>query len=118
MGQYKIIVKDKARKDLQKHHKSGNRAITRRIEQIFIELEDHPETGIGNPEQLKHEYSGFWSRRLSSEHRLIYRINEETVEVLVVSALGHYQSSNLFIFNLNHIAVPVQPLLANRYSGS
>lgn len=59
MGQYKIIVKDKARKDLQKHHKSGNRAITRRIEQIFIELEDHPETGIGNPEQLKHEYSGF-----------------------------------------------------------
>lgn len=91
MGQYKIIVKDKARKDLQKHHKSGNRAITKRIEQIFIELEDHPQTGIGNPEQLKHEYSGFWSRRLSSEHRLIYRINEETVEVLVVSALGHYQ---------------------------
>lgn len=90
MGKYRITIKERARKELQKHHKSGNKAIIRRIEQIFAELPDHPETGIGNPERLKHAYSGYWSRRLSSEHRLIYRIENETVEVIVISAMGHY----------------------------
>ena len=91
MGKYRISISRKASKDICAHRKSGNKAINKHIDRILSELEDHPETGLGNPEQLKHEYSGFWSRRLSSEHRLIYRINEETVEVLVVSALGHYQ---------------------------
>lgn len=91
MGEYRLIIKEKARKELQKHHKSGNRAIIKRIEQIFAELPNHPETGIGNPERLKHDYSGYWSRRLSPEHRLIYRIEAETVEVIIVSAMGHYK---------------------------
>lgn len=90
MGEYRLIIKEKACKDLQKHHKSGNKAIIKRIEQIFEELPLHPETGIGNPERLKYDYSGYWSRRLSLEHRLIYRIKDDTVEVIVVSAMGHY----------------------------
>ena len=48
-------------------------------------------TGIGNPEQLKYELSGFWSRRLNQKDRLIYQILEEEVIVIVVSALGHYK---------------------------
>ena len=91
MGKYKISISRNASKDICAHRKSGNKAINKHIDRILSELEDHPETGIGNPEQLKHEYSGFWLRRLSSEHRLIYRIDADTVEVLVISAMGHYQ---------------------------
>ena len=91
MGKYKISISWNAIKDICADLKSGNKARNKHIDRILSELEDHPETGIGNPEQLKHEYSGFWSRRLSSEHRLIYRIDEDTVEVLVISAMGHYQ---------------------------
>jgi toxin YoeB len=58
---------------------------------ILEELEIHPQTGTGNPEQLKHQLSGFWSRRINKKDRLIYEIIEEPEKlVVVVSALGHY----------------------------
>lgn len=54
------------------------------------ELRVHPATGAGKPEQLKYEYSGHWSRKINSKHRLIYQIHEEEVIVEVVQAYGHY----------------------------
>ena len=71
--------------------KSGNKADISKFFKIIEELEKHPSTGIGNPEQLKYELSGFWSRRLNQKDRLIYQILEEEVIVIVVSALGHYK---------------------------
>lgn len=57
----------------------------------MVELSDHPTTGIGNPELLKHSLSGLWSRRLNKKDRLIYEIFEEPEElVIVIAALGHY----------------------------
>jgi len=53
-------------------------------------LEEHPETGIGQPEQLKHNLSGYWSRRINQKDRLIYRIDEVIVTVFVISASSHY----------------------------
>ena len=47
-------------------------------------------TGTGNPEELKYELSGFWSRRINKKDRLIYEVQEEVVTVFVVSAFGHY----------------------------
>ncbi|MBF6610489.1 MAG: Txe/YoeB family addiction module toxin [Chryseobacterium sp.] len=44
--------------------------------------------GIGKPEPLKHKYSGFWSRRIDDEHRLIYRYNED--EILIAKCRFHY----------------------------
>ena len=41
-----------------------------------------PTTGTGKPEALKHDYAGYWSRRVSGEHRLIYRFDEELVHVI------------------------------------
>jgi toxin YoeB len=48
----------------------------------------HPETGLGQPEQLKHQYSGLWSRRINKEHRIIYEIAENAIYIL--SMKGHY----------------------------
>ena len=45
--------------------------------------------GIGKPEPLKYELQGFWSRRIDDEHRLVYRINEDRIEI--VSCRLHYQ---------------------------
>jgi toxin YoeB len=45
--------------------------------------------GIGKPEPLKHAFSGFWSRRITDEHRLVYRISGNAIEV--AQARYHYQ---------------------------
>ncbi len=90
MGKFRIEVKPEALKDLEKHYKSGDKATIKRIEKIFKELEVHPKTGIGRPEQLKYELAGKWSRRLNQKDRMVYSIFEETVTVEVLSAIGHY----------------------------
>lgn len=52
-----------------------------------ISRED-PYQGIGKPEPLKHAFSGFWSRRITDEHRLVYRVSENTIQV--AQARYHY----------------------------
>lgn len=76
--------------DIAKHKKSGDKVAERKIKDILEELKVHPETGIGQPERLRHNLQGFWSRRINKKDRLIYSINQQTVVVQVVSALGHY----------------------------
>lgn len=44
--------------------------------------------GIGKPEQLRHDLSGLWSRRINHEHRLVYRVTDDSV--IIVSARHHY----------------------------
>ena len=63
----------------------------KKIDKIVKELNEHPHTGTGNPEKLKHDLSGYWSRRLNKKDRLIYEIFEKPERmVVIVSALGHY----------------------------
>ncbi len=57
---------------------------------LLIELEEHPKSGTGRPKPLGGNRTGQWSRRISDKHRLIYKIYEDTVVVLVISAYGHY----------------------------
>lgn len=90
MGKFRIEVTPKAEKDLEKHFKSGNKANIRKIERLFAELSEHPYEGTGQPEELKHELSGYWSRRINQKDRLIYSVSDTVVTVTVVSALGHY----------------------------
>ena len=47
-----------------------------------------PFSGLGKPEPLKHELAGYWSRRITDEHRLVYKIEGETI--LIVSCKYHY----------------------------
>jgi toxin YoeB len=90
MGKYQVMLKPKAERDLLFIKKSGNKAAINKIQQIFKELSNTPYEGTGNPEALKYELSGYWSRRINKKDRLIYQVNEEEVIVLVISALGHY----------------------------
>lgn len=87
-----VKLSDKAKKDLAKWEKSGNRSILNKIGQLIKAILENPYQGIGKPEQLKYELAGRWSRRIDHEHRIIYRItNENTIEILnILSLNGHY----------------------------
>lgn len=87
---YKIIFSDVANRDIEISKRSGDLSSLKKLHQILEELREHPETGIGSPEQLRYRLSGYWSRRINLKDRLIYRIYKETVTVSVVSAKGHY----------------------------
>ena len=88
---FTIIVEELAQEHFQKIKKSGNKASLKKLNKILAELEEHPKTGIGNPEQLKYNLLSLWSRRINSKDRLIYEIIEEPDNlVVIVSALGHY----------------------------
>ena len=57
---------------------------------ILHELMEHPRTGTGKPHQLTGDRQGQWSRRITRKHRMIYEIEQATLNVLVLSAYGHY----------------------------
>jgi toxin YoeB len=88
-----IVFTTKARKDLNFWIKSGNKNVLSKIADLIEDIQLHPFEGIGKPEQLKHQLSGKWSRRINQEHRLIYKVTEEnTIEILdILSLKGHYE---------------------------
>ena len=65
-----------------------DRKIARRIARLIAEIQRNPFGGIGKPEPLKGDLSGYWSRRIDDEHRLVYRADDD--EVKVVMARYHY----------------------------
>ncbi len=67
MGNYKVEVTKSANQDLKKYKKSGNKSVLNKIDKIYKELQLHPYSGTGKPEQLKHNLSGFWSRRINKK---------------------------------------------------
>jgi toxin YoeB len=90
MGKYIVVLEPSAENEIKFHLKSGNKAIIKKLEKIIQELTETPYSGIGNPEALKNNLSGYWSRRISQKDRLIYRVEENIVTVFVIAALGHY----------------------------
>lgn len=91
MGKYFVEITPDAKKDLKEHFKSGNKATIKKIEKILLELTEFPYQGEGKPEQLKHDFSGYWSRRINQKDRMVYRVEEHIVTVFIVSAMGHYK---------------------------
>ena len=90
MAKFRVKIEELANLHIKKHLKSGNKANIKKIEKILAELSETPFEGVGNPEPLKFELTGFWSRRINLKDRLIYFVEEEIVTVYVVSAMGHY----------------------------
>ena len=90
MGKYFVEFDVNARKELKLHYKSGNKSTIKKIEKILLELTEHPFSGDGQPEELKHEMKGYWSRRINKKDRIVYRVDNDIVTVYVVSAMGHY----------------------------
>ena len=87
---YKIKLTKEAEKQLLQFRKSGAKKDLQKIITIFSELQEHPTTGIGQIEALKGNLSGYWSRRINKQSRIIYTIYEDIVTVEVVSLRGHY----------------------------
>lgn len=62
----------------------------KRINELIKDILREPFDGIGKPEALKHEYAGFWSRRIDDENRLVYYIKEDNL--IIVQCRYHYDS--------------------------
>lgn len=67
-----------------------NRNIFKRIMKLIEDIKRDPFDGLGKPEALKYQLSGYWSRRISIEHRLVYEVTED--DILIISCKGHYAS--------------------------
>ena len=65
-----------------------NRRTLVRIEKLIADILEHPFSGIGKPEPLRYEWSGYWSRRITKEHRLIYRV--EAGVLFIAQCRYHY----------------------------
>ena len=87
---YILEFSDKALEDIEKHKKAGDQSVLKKIQRLLNELMEHPRTGTGQPEILKHELAGLYSRRINRKHRLVYSIEDEIVTVHVLSAHSHY----------------------------
>lgn len=58
-----------------------DRKILKRINQLIEDISRNGNDGIGKPEPLRHEWAGWWSRRITQEHRLVYRAVDESIEI-------------------------------------
>lgn len=65
-----------------------DRKILKRINALLRDITRQPYEGIGDPEPLKHNWSGYWSRRVDREHRLVYKVTDEGI--VVVQCRYHY----------------------------
>ena len=86
---YKVRTQTQADEDLARLAKSEPKAFLK-AQRYLEELREHPKTGLGHPEPLKGKPEGRWSREITKKHRMVYRIFETEVVVLVVSVYGHY----------------------------
>lgn len=66
-----------------------DRRVLKRINSLLKDIARNGNEGIGKPEALKHGFHGFWSRRITDEHRLVYRVTEDGI--LIAQARFHYE---------------------------
>ena len=60
----------------------------RQIVELIKDIDRSPFEGLGKPEPLKYELSGFWSRRINNEHRLVYQVTD--TEIIIAACKYHY----------------------------
>lgn len=84
-----IVISPKALEDLQ-NFKFGNQKLAFKVLELIQDIAKTNFNGIGKPEPLKGNYQGYWSRRINEEHRLIYRILNNKIEI--ISASVHYDN--------------------------
>lgn len=67
---------------------SQDRKVLRRINALIRDIDRGGNEGIGKPEPLKHGFHAYWSRRITDEHRLIYKLNDD--EIRIAACRYHY----------------------------
>lgn len=86
---YHLDFSNQAKNDIEFYKKSGSKVILKKILALLYELTEHPFEGTGKPEAVKYNLTGYWSRRINQEHRLVYEVIKNTV--FIHSAKGHYE---------------------------
>ncbi|MFQ5638795.1 MAG: Txe/YoeB family addiction module toxin [bacterium] len=84
----KLVFTESAWKDYLWFQKN-DRKLLKRINELIKDTLRSPFEGIGKPEPLKSDFSGHWSRRINSEHRLVYSVT--ATELTIVACRYHYQ---------------------------
>jgi toxin YoeB len=84
-----VAYSTKASEDIAYWKELNDSKIQKKITDLIKNIVATPFTGIGKPEPLKNDFSGFWSRRINLKHRLIYKIEDDTV--YIYSMRGHYE---------------------------
>jgi toxin YoeB len=64
--------------------------ITKRINQLIADIKATPFAGLGKPEPLRHQWTGYWSRRITGEHRLVYRVTGNPPVLTIAQCRYHY----------------------------
>lgn len=82
-----IVYSSQAKKDLA-YWKKVNPKLLERINQLLEDIQLHPKSGIGKPEALRFQQSGYWSRRIDREHQLVYKVSGG--RLYVVQCRYHY----------------------------
>jgi toxin YoeB len=83
-----INYSEKSQEDIDFWIKTGNMSMMKKITSLIEAISISPFNGIGKPEPLKHNLTGYWSRRINKEHRVIYSVFEN--EIKIHSLRGHY----------------------------
>ncbi|MCX2864954.1 Txe/YoeB family addiction module toxin [Paucibacter sp. PLA-PC-4] len=83
----KLVFAEEAWEDYLYWHKQ-DRKMVERIYKLIQEIQRDPFGGIGKPEPLKHALAGFWSRRITDEHRIVYKVEGDAL--LIAQLRYHY----------------------------
>ena len=83
----RIVFADRGWEDFT-YWMEHDRKIATRIVRLVENITRDPFEGLGKPEPLRHDLTGFWSRRITDEHRLVYAVDEK--RVLIAQARYHY----------------------------
>lgn len=83
----KLIFAEEAWEDYLYWQKQDRRMVER-INKLICETQREPFEGVGKPEALKHALSGYWSRRVTDEHRMVYRVEGD--DLLIAQLRFHY----------------------------
>lgn len=84
---YQITIEKQAQKDID-YFKKHDKVIHKKIRDLLHEIVSNPFEGVGKPEPLKYELFGKWSRRITREHRMVYKVDKR--EVIIFSCRFHY----------------------------
>ncbi len=83
----KLVFTKKAWSDYL-YWQETDKQLLKKINKLIKDVKRSPFDGLGKPEPLKHELSGFWSRRITDEHRLVYKV--ENSAILIIACKYHY----------------------------
>ena len=86
---YEIELTAEAERDLLFWSKNDKKTL-KRIRALIANMRETPYTGLGKPEALRHEWSGFYSRRIDSRNRLVYTVNEDQQLITIHQMRYHY----------------------------